>query len=113
MKTFTLMKTRAPERRVARFLSEDREFTAFGDLLDYLWLKPLQQPLRFLDGTVTDDLEQDFFLVLQEQRCQRSELPIFVDGVNRKRFYVATHQPTFFQFSPYLTAKKLREREGP
>ena len=68
MKTFTLMKTRALERRVARSLGEDRELIAFGDLLDYLWLKPLQQPLRFLDGTVTDNLEQDFFLVLKRQR---------------------------------------------
>lgn len=68
-------------------LGEDGELTAFGDLLNHLWVEALQQSLGLLDGAVAHDLQQDSFLVLQRQRCQGPQFSIFVYGVNRECFH--------------------------
>src|SRR6266852_1900493 len=114
MKMLASIKTHVPEGRAAKSLGEDRELIAFGDLLNHLRGEALQQSLGLLDGAVAHDLQQDSFLVLQWQRRQGPQLPIFVDRMNRECFHDLSFSlplvKTFDEPSPILSFLFLYHR---
>lgn len=72
MKMLASIKTRRPDGRVARSLSDDGELIPVGDLPDNLGAQALQDPRGFLHSTLPDHLQQNVFLFLKGQRLQRT-----------------------------------------
>src|SRR5690242_14700461 len=88
MKMLASMATARPVGSAARSWprlgGEARVLLPFGDGLDHVRRKPLQEPRGLLDSPLTRDLEDDALMLLQRQGVYRPEDAVFIDRVHGK-----------------------------